>query len=296
MHKTNAQYQTNNKTSAATKYGSCILLFLAVIFISNIVLSATKNETNWLDETISINFQNEPLSKVLKQISEQTGVSIAYDQELANEKVTGNFEHIKTSDAITRLFRSKNKSIQVNEEKKIILIKTFGAKNFVWAGASVKSQNKSSQMTLATLERMHAQQYKEYKEYISKDTEMLEDGSMTRGELRKMHNGQLQDILKNIDNAAETLEDGSMTRGELRALHDQQLKTLQNQIANDASVAQTNLRTMHEQQTKNYQKIRSNVSEMLDDKNMTFGELRALHERQLKEYKENESNRSIVFE
>ena len=298
MNNTNVQLQIDNQNSVFTKYCSLILVFFTVILINNSAFSATEKQTNWLEKPISISFQNEPLSTVLKQISKKTGVSIAYDQELANEKVTGNYQNVKTSDAITRLFRSKNKSIQVNKAKKIIIVKTFGAKNFIWAGSN-QSQSNSSQMSLAELEQMQSQQYRQYKKSISDDNEIL-DGGMTRREVRTMQKQQYAEYKKQIADESEVLE-GGMTRGEIRARQEQQYKEYQKNISNNSevitisnpgnSMTRGEIRAMQEQQYKEYQEDIANNKEALDI-GMTRGELRTLHNKQFSQHKKWQENKS----
>ncbi|MCI5223852.1 MAG: hypothetical protein D3924_14565 [Candidatus Electrothrix sp. AR4] len=91
--------------------------------------SAAQKKTHWLNSAVSVRFQNERLENVLGKISKQTGVVIVFNQELADEKVTGNYKGIKLSDAINRLFLGKNKTVQTDRSKKIILVKTFRKKD-----------------------------------------------------------------------------------------------------------------------------------------------------------------------
>ncbi len=202
--------------------GICVCLTL----LTSNAIAATQKATSWLDKPISISFENEPLSKVLKQISEQTSVSIAYDQELANEKVTGNYQNVKTSDAITRLFRSKNKSIQVNKAKKIVIVKTFGAKSFIWAGI-IQERSAPYPMTLGELKEMHALQYREYKNRVANDSEILK-GGITRGEMKAMHAQQYSAYQKKISKDDDMLE-GGITRGEMKAMHEKQYREIKNE-------------------------------------------------------------------
>ena len=66
------------------------------------------------------------MSSVLGKISAQTGIVILYDENLADQKITGNYKGIGLSEAVNRLFVEKNKSILINENEKLIIVKTFG--------------------------------------------------------------------------------------------------------------------------------------------------------------------------
>ena len=269
------------------------ILYVVLVLIASDAIAAAQKAGNWLDEPISVSFQNEPLNKVLKQISEQTGVSIAYDQELANEKVTGNYKNVKTSDAITRLFKSKNISIQINNEKKIIIVKTFGAKNFIWAEAfdeSARDESDLNYITIADLEKMHIQQYKSYKEHTADDNAILEDEGITRGQLRSMQEQQYVAYKKDISNDDEIPEDEVLTRGQLRNMHGQQYAVYKKDISNDDEIPKDEvltrgqLRNIHKQQYVAYKKDISNDNKILEDGMLTRGQLRNIHEQQYNEY------------
>ena len=146
------------------------IIILSLIFFSLLLTSVVfgNDTTGWLDENVNIRFQNETMSVVLGKISTQTGIAILYDENLAEQKVTGNYKDIKFSEAINRLFSDKNKSIQVLKNEKKIIVKTFGAKQFVLASSSDTVTGESSVegalMTAAELEKLHKQQIKEYQD------------------------------------------------------------------------------------------------------------------------------------
>jgi hypothetical protein len=262
------------------------ILYISLIFFASSAIATTLKADNWLDEPISISFQNETLSKVLKQISEQTGVSIAYDQKLATEKVTGAYQGVKTSDAITRLFKSKNISIQVNTEKKVIIVKTFGAKSFIWAG-TVQGNDGFAKMTLAELETVHTQQYKEYKEQIADANEILDIG-MTRGELTVLHKNQYKEYQtrRTEDNV---ILNTKMTRSEMHVMNKKQYSDYQKALKNDSIVLDTGMtrgemQIMNKKQYSSYQTALKNDSIVLDT-GMTRGEMRVMQSAQYIEYK-----------
>ncbi len=271
-------------------YKITLVFFVISLYLTHPLLAraGAKQTTLWLNAPVTIRFQEKPLSGVLKELSRQTDIAILYDENLANERVTGNFKNVKASDAINRLFSKKNKSIQVSKDKKVIIVKTFGAKNFIWAynNDRIGDQGLLKLMTLKDLGRLHTEQYKEYKKYIANDNQMLEDGSMTRGELRAMHKQQQREFQIQLANDSEMLQGGSMTRGELKAMHKQQQQEFQVQLANDnemlqgGSMTRGELRAMHKRQQKKFQAKVVNNAEMLEVNNMTRAELKAMHERQ----------------
>ncbi|MCI5130604.1 MAG: hypothetical protein D3904_03580 [Candidatus Electrothrix sp. EH2] len=212
-----------------------------------------QDEVEWLDDPVTIRFQDELMSVVLGKISQQSGVAILYDEKLADQKVTGYYKGIKFSEAINRLFSEKNKSIQVFRNEKKIIVKTFGAKQFVLAGNvpdSTDSEDESEGMTLAELRKMHARQYKEYRERIADDNEVLE-GGMTRGEVRKMQEEQYSSFQKRLS--------GYSGPEEVKKMQNKQYEKFQLRLSDDnfiveGDMTQAEVRAIQEKQYRNYQK------------------------------------------
>ncbi|MCI5121898.1 MAG: hypothetical protein D3908_12040 [Candidatus Electrothrix sp. AUS4] len=263
---------------------------MGVIFFCFLLTSVAlgDNKTGWLDDKVTIRFQNEAMSVVLGKISAQTGVAILYDENLKDHEVTGNYKRIKFSEAINRLFSEKNKSIQVFNNEKRILVKTFGAKQFVLVGNNnvADSQGGPKGMTLAELEKMHEQQYKEFKGSISDDNLIL-DGDMTLGKLKAMHKKQKEALLAELKNPRAIVRDGNMTLGELGALHASQKKEMQLSLEKQDTLfpngmIRSEITAMHRKQKEVLDATLRNDDYLIDD-GMSLGQLRMLHERQLKE-------------
>ncbi|MCI5180150.1 MAG: hypothetical protein D3911_12675 [Candidatus Electrothrix sp. AW3_4] len=279
----------------------CLPLFFCFFFSP---LAFGQGKTEWLNDKVTLRFQEEPMSSVLGKLSQQTGIAILYDEKLAGQKVTGLYKDIKFAEAINRLFSETNKSIQVLKNEKKIIVKTFGAKNFVLAlsaqrvpSPANKTLDNSEKMTLADLEKMHRQQYKEYKERIANPNEILE-GGMTRGELTAMHKKQNAEYKKRIANNNEVLE-GGMTRGELTAMHKKQNAEYKKRIANDNEVLEGGmtrgeLTAMHKKQNAEYKKRIANDNEVLED-GMTRGQLKVMHKQQNEEYKKRITNKNNII-
>lgn len=273
--------------SLVFKFGYFAVLLIATMLMPDNVFSTTAKENGWLDKQVTMQFQSEPLSNVLAEITQQTGISIIYNLELANEKVNINYKDIKASDAITRLFKGKNIVIQINNQENIIIVKTFGAKNFI-SSSPIKGQESSSQMTLAQLEDLHSQQYKEYKERISDDNEVIM-GGMTRAAIRAMQKKQSQQYEDRIDN--DDVEVFGTTFGKLRTMHEQQYTEYQEQISNAnevliGNITRGELGVMQEKQSNLYKERLANDEILIGNK--TSRELDTLHRQQYREYLESQ--------
>ncbi len=264
------------------------LLIILILFPCN-VFSTSEKESNWLDKQVSITFRNEPLRKVLSGIAQQASISIIYAQELANEKVNGDYNNLKALDAITRLFNGKNKVIQINSRKKIISIKTFGAKNFIWAGNIRQDQSPYESITLAELNKLHEQQNHEYISRIVSDNE-ISVGGITLSKLNLLHEQQNRRH-QTLTNNGDTILENGMTLNELNLLHEQQnheYQTLLNYgdeaLENGMTLNELNL--FHKRQNEDYQaRIAINGEiEITPEGVVTLNALNLLHEHQYKEY------------
>jgi len=173
---------------------------------------------HWLDKPVTLRFPGEPLSKVLDKLGKQAGISVFYDQELANDIVRGNYKAVKFSEAVTRLFKGKNKIIQVNNDKKLIVVKTFGTKRLNRVGG----QDSSIPITTAELEEIHAQHQLEYQESFADENEVFE-GGLTLEQIRLMHEQQYKDYKASLLDPDEVLIEG-LTRRQLHAIHELQYK------------------------------------------------------------------------
>lgn len=235
------------------------ILCISITFLTSNAIAVTKKANNWLDEPLTISFQKEPLSEVLKQISERTGVSIAYDQELANEKVTGNYKNVKISDAITRLFRDKNNTILVNKAKKLIIVKTFGAKNFLLAKAVaskdhiLQQQVMGTDMTIPELNAQNKKQLEHSQQTIGDDEVIMGSSGIKLSDLNNLHLQHLETLHSTNINDIKILGSDMTIQelDELSALHIQKNTTVKNKsfvIGTTMTLAQLN--TLQDQQNR----------------------------------------------
>ena len=121
---------------------------------------------DWLNQSITIQIDNKPLHEILNKIGQQTGIAIVYDQSLANERVMGKYQDIPVSEALNRLFRGKNTIFQINDIQKVVVIKTFGAKHYIWTDNASDLIGRygveNSEMTLEEIADFITQQYLEF--------------------------------------------------------------------------------------------------------------------------------------
>jgi hypothetical protein len=261
------------------------VLCIGVTLLTSNVIAATKKASSWLDEPITISFKNEPLSVVLEQISKRIGVSIAYNQELANEKVTGNYKNVKISDAITRLFRNENNSIQVNKAKKIIIVKTFGAKNYLLARAVdskdhfLQQQIMGTDMTIAELNALNRKQLEHPEQTIGDNEVIMGTSGMTLNDLNNLHLQQFETLQSaKIDDIK--IMGSDLTIQEIDKLSEQfiqEKETVKNKsLVMGTKMTLAQLDTFQEKQNRTLTPLdRENT--LIMGTNITMGELDKLH-------------------
>jgi type II secretory pathway component GspD/PulD (secretin) len=203
-------------------------------------LSIENQSENWLDSTVSINFSAEPLNKVLSSISKQADIVILYDQQLSEKEVSGQYNGVRVLDAINRIFDNENTIIQTNDEKKLIIVQTFGAKNYIWAKAeSVSLDDLENVEALNTLNR---EQFLAYLENLKKEPEAIVPGTeMTRAELDQLNKQQYQAYSQRAKDPEAKVSGTDMTRMELDRLNEQQYENYLEHI-NDSQKFFPNLR------------------------------------------------------
>ncbi len=117
------------------------MLLITFLFFAQSSWSADLEE-NYLQETlITIDCRNEPVNKVLNDISTKSGLEINYDQELENEPVIIAFNDTMTAmDAIVRLLRGKNKVIEFDNRRQNLNIRFFGNSGVTGSKSSIPGQ------------------------------------------------------------------------------------------------------------------------------------------------------------
>jgi type II secretory pathway component GspD/PulD (secretin) len=244
----------------------------------------------WTNARVDLSFQNAPLHSVLSQIHDQTGISVVFDETLANNMVTGAYK-TDALDAIERLFRDMNIIIQVDGKTRTIVVRTFGVQRYLVVGA------KNLVETFADLDALHASQKEEIKKILSDESAVVEDGGITLNQLREIHRQQQVEIHNLVSDESAYVEEGGVTLGQLRDMHRRQLDEIQRLASDDSrfveevGVSLGELRELHSQQQKEKETILRDGSQR-DEDGMTRDELRALHSSQKKLIREMLSDRS----
>ena len=105
-----------------------VVLIIIIFVFPQLSWSQEHDKKILLDKFLTIDCQYEPINKVLKDISKQSGLVITYDKELENKSylpfIAFN-DSIKPIDAVVRLFRGKNTVIEFSNDQRNINIRMF---------------------------------------------------------------------------------------------------------------------------------------------------------------------------
>lgn len=261
-------------------------MFLALVLVPETLVAVDRGNV-WMEREVSLSFKNEPLGDVLSQLSRQVDVGILFDESLKSHHVSGYFDSITIQVAVYRLFSQQNKIVIYDEDNRVIIVKQFGAKQYIWATKELSEVPKSNGMTAERLELLHGQQYKDYKAASSDECALL-TGGMTKGELEAMHEAQYYEF-KSDNAAASHLIGDENTIDELRSLHKEQYENFKAAMYNDDEIrgqemTRSELRAVNERQ---YQAFKQGLESELELqlKSITRSELREINTRQYNEYK-----------
>lgn len=271
----------------------CLTLFFCFFFSP---LAFGQGKTEWLNDKVTLRFQEEPMSSVLGKLSEQTGIAILYDEKLAGQKVTGLYKDIKFAEAINRLFSETNKSIQVLKNEKKIIVKTFGAKNFVLALSAQSAPvseflDKEKSMTVADLNKLHKEQYEEYLKSIKNANIVIPGINLTRGELDKINRKQYDEYLEKKNNENIIVPGSNTTLKELNKLNSEQYlrykrtKNDHNAISPGSGITRRELNDLNKKQYQEMKASVNNLNQKIPGMEKTRGELNDLNKKQYQEMK-----------
>ena len=190
------------------------------------------------------------------------------------------YDNVPLQHALNRIFAHQNKSFIFNKEEKIIIVKSFGAKEYVWTAYDRNQVTFPEKMTAEEVNQLHNEQYQEYLADLSNDDQVLENG-MTRAQMKAMHEQQYQEYLDAKEDSNGLLENG-MTIGQVRTMHAQQYEEYKLESEDDSVILEDGvttrgeLRAMHESQYRSYKNSLSDSSELLEN-GMSKKELREMH-------------------
>ena len=101
-----------------------------IIIISIVLTLFTASSAFSLNKNLSFNLNNQTMSEVAKQISQQLDHKVLMDDELATTRVSGHFDNITLEDFLTRrVFRGKNIVILFDDKQRTVRISSLGQGN-----------------------------------------------------------------------------------------------------------------------------------------------------------------------
>ena len=103
-------------------------LFLCVLLAVVCGNGNAQEKSEDSDIGVTINFNNTEMKDVFEEVSRQTDWNILFDQDLKNEKITGNYLNEPVDSFFKKILKGKNFIILYDIKQKIIEIRNFGNK------------------------------------------------------------------------------------------------------------------------------------------------------------------------
>ena len=136
-------------TNSWVSLRSVYRLFIPVPFMMLYCLAAVAQvkEGNVLQKQVTVTGKNISLLQVFKAIKKQTGLTFFYSNQLLddNEKVSINFEQAKLEEVLDHLFKNRNISYEVRENKLLLNEKPPAGKTTA-AGPGEVADNKTAEL------------------------------------------------------------------------------------------------------------------------------------------------------
>lgn len=266
------------------------LFVLALIVIANVAYGM---DSDVFDQSVTVKFKKNKLGVALERLSGEVGVEIIYDEKISNNLVSGAFKDVPFSEVVNRLLSGLNHSLNMDLERKTLVIKAFGEANYVSTSA-VNSDEYVTDIGIPILElhALHEKQSEEFAQQLKDTKEFLGEVGMTRGELRELHEQQSEQFKQNQQNPGQFLEDLNMTRGQLYEMRKKQLAAYTGEINNDKTflaelgVTMGEHRSMLVGQAAVYDKNLQDKDEYLPEIGMTRGEHQRLLAQQMEKFQQ----------
>lgn len=240
---------------------------------------------------VSMEFNDEPLGKVLGALSTEADIAIIYDQDQSDRLVSGSLQEQSLQEALYQLFSNQNKSLIVFDSKRLIVVKCFGAKHYILAETVENKCHAHSGLTLSQLKEMHKKQYDEYKQSIIGEN-LSPEHFLTKEELVAMHEKQYQEYLYAIG-SGHLKDESGYTLDELSAIHKEQYLTYQAITENEDTILENGmtrkeLNAMHKLQIQHHRELTAGDYELFGS--ITYEELAERHAQQYNQYKQDSLN------
>ncbi len=248
-------------------------------------------EPDIFHQPVTAKFHEKELDVIFKQLSEDAGIQIIYDEKISKKIVSGLFEDTSFLKVIQRLLGGENHSLTMNHKRRVMLVKGFGKSHYVSTGIKPNGKYLTDiGIPLDELKALHAKQTEEYVRNSNNMDEFLSELGMTRGELRDLHEKQTVQFEKEGQDPNQYLAELSMTRGQLQIMREKQLTDYNRELNNDNTVlpetglTQGEQRGMLHNQALAFEKRQNDDSEFMSEIGMTRGEHKLLLAHQLKKF------------
>ena len=249
---------------------------------------------NVFNNKITDKFVNIELQQVLRSLSEKTGLSIVYDEQISHKKVSGSFKQAVLTDVVNRLLSGTNHSLEMDDKSKTLFIKSFGKVKYVSTGGGthgVAGPLSESDMSYGELRALLARQAEDFNRQLADGSEFLDEFGMTRSEEQAQLERQQEQFENENRDPDHFVTEMNKTNGELRKLQKAQQEEYDRYLQNDEAMAEDGLtigehREKLAAQSARYQKELQDNEESIPGLGMARGAHRQLLVKQMKKFKQ----------
>ena len=265
----------------------CIIFCLSANF-------AWADGDNVFNNKITDKFVNIELQQVLRSLSEKTGLSIVYDEQISHKKVSGSFKQAALTEVVNRLLSGTNHSLEMDDRSKILFIKAFGKVKYVSTGGGAHGMAgllSDRDMSYAELRALLARQAEDFNRQLADGSAFLDEFGMTRSEAQAQLEQQQEQFENENRDPDHFVTEMNKTNGELRKLQKAQQEAYDRYLQNDQAMADDGLtigehRDRLAAQSARYQKELQNNEESIPGLGLTRGAHRQLLVKQMEKFKQ----------
>ena len=267
-----------------------IVFFLSVLVGTSL---AHSYENDIFEKKISLRFYDKNLQDVFTYITSETGIKIIYDEHLSEQKVSGNFKEIPLITALDRLLKGVNHSLEMNKDRKTLLIKAFGKVKYTstTTGSTGVGLLPDKDITYAELKTLLDRQYKEFTKQLNNGEEYLDDFKMTRNMEKNQLTREVSVFKQEAQDPNAFSAGFDITNKEVKELFEQQQELFQRNkmtedIIGDNGKSMKEYRFHMKKQISNFKKEQQNDEVMVPGLNIRREAYKQLLTEQVRKFKQ----------
>ncbi len=181
---------------------SFLFLMLFVLLFEGHALGGATSKNKMI---FSSSYEGIPLSEILPDLTSRTGYNFTVPEDWLGLNIYGKFSHVTLDDFFHRIFKNKNFSLIINEEKREIVVVGFpSSSQSISSSTDFLDPNTKvdpmSGLLVKDLQALHEWQLQEIERKKTDPTAVDPYSGMTYAYLEKIGSKQLDEINNNEEN------------------------------------------------------------------------------------------------